>query len=208
MPAIDVVRWLDDQGGRVTSALDDLLGLVPPPAGARPAVDWPAVDWPEVERALGVRLPADYKGIVEAYGPGQFDDFLTLYQPATRFLTIDLAYQAENRRAVLAQLLEDLPYAPEELLPVAGTDNGDIVYWVLEEPADPESWTITGNEARHTSWPRFDGGLAEFLYAVLSRRLSFPIFPDGFPSPAPRFQPQGAPDPALIARLRTQGLYR
>jgi hypothetical protein len=191
----------------MTSALNELVGLVAPPAGPRPQIDWPGV-----ESVLSFRLPADYKSVIETYGSGQFDAFLTLYQPVTPFLTIELGYQAKRQSEILAHLRasgsEHIPFVEGELLPVAGTDNGDTVYWVREDPNDPESWTITGNEARNTAWPRFPGGIADFLVAVLSRRTRFPIFPEDFPSRRPQFEPETEPDPVRVARLRAQGLYR
>jgi hypothetical protein len=130
----------------------------------------------------------------------------------TPLLSIELGYQAMRQSEILAHLrasgLEHIPFSEGELLPVAGTDNGDTLYWVLEDPSDPESWTITGNEARNTVWPRFPGGIVDLLLAVLSRRTRFPIFPKNFPSRSPQFQPDGEPDPVLVARLRSQGLYR
>ena len=190
------------------SALLELLQLVPPPATAQAEIDWSPV-----EAAVGLRLPADYKNLIEIYGPGQFDRFLTVYQPATQFLTTELAYQARRKSEILAQLRdngrEHIPFAEGTLLPVAGTDNGDTIYWVTENADDPDSWTITGNEARNTIWPRFAGGITGFLYSVLSRQIRFPIFPKDFPSSRnPRFRPTGEPDPKWVARLRAQGLYR
>ncbi|XVU30283.1 hypothetical protein ACQPZJ_25300 [Actinoplanes sp. CA-054009] len=189
------------------SAVNELLQLVPPPAGARAEIDWHSV-----EEAVGLRLPGDYKSLVEVYGPGQFDRFLTVYQPVTPFLTIELAFQARRKAQILAQLRgngrERIPFADGALLPVAGTDNGDTVYWVTEDAGDPDAWSITGSEARGTVWPRFPGGVTDFLYAVLSRRTRFTIFPADFPGREPRFSPKGEPDPVWVARLRAQGLYR
>jgi hypothetical protein len=187
--------------------LNKLVELVRPPA--YPGVD---VNWADVETVIGLGLPADYKNLVENYGSGQFDRFLTVYQPVTPFLTIELAFQARRKDEILAQLRasgrEHIPFVADKLLPVAGTDNGDTVYWVIERPDDPDSWTITANEARNTVWPQFPGGITDFLYAVMSRQIRFPIFPRDFPSSNPRFRPQGEADPKRIARLRAQGLYR
>lgn len=190
------------------SALDMLVELVRPPA--KQAGD---VDWAEVERSIGVRLPIDYKLLIETYGHGQFDGFLTVYQPVTPFLTIELSFQARRQQEIPAQLRaggrEQIPFGEGTLLPVAGTDNSDTVYWVLRSPDDPASWTITANEARGTRWPEFAGGITDFLYAILSRQVRFPIFPKDFPSSrTPAFGPLGAPDPRRVAVLRAQGLYR
>ncbi|NGO80158.1 hypothetical protein G6045_31540 [Streptomyces sp. YC504] len=39
------------------------------------------VDWAEVEARLGTSLPADYKQLVEVFGAGVFDDWISLDQP-------------------------------------------------------------------------------------------------------------------------------
>jgi len=187
--------------------LDDLVSLVSPPDSIRIVVDWDAV-----EADLGTRLPKDYKAVIDTYGPGTFDDFLSVFQPVTPFLTIELAYQSRRSAEILNYLQDQahefIPFALADLLAVACTDNGDTIYWVKEPSDEPDSWTITGNAARNTTWPCFSGGLAAFLYEVLSSRLRYPIFPDDFPGQQPRFTPQGRPDPRRVAGLREQGLYR
>lgn len=57
--------------------------------------------------------------------------------------------------------------------------NLDTLYRVTEPAGEPDAWTITGNGARNTQWPRFPAGLAAFLRAVLSGELRFSIFPPG-----------------------------
>jgi hypothetical protein len=60
----------------MTSALDELVDLVPPPAAPH------HIDWPRVESVLGFRLPADYKSVIEMYGPGRYDQFLRSFSPS------------------------------------------------------------------------------------------------------------------------------
>ncbi|WP_229068898.1 hypothetical protein [Actinoplanes sp. DH11] len=80
---------------------------------------------------------------------------------------------------------------------------------MIERPGEPDTWTITATEARGMMWPRFPGGIIEFLYAILSRRTTFALFPKDFPGRRPpRFTPSGEPDPKWVAMLRAQGLYR
>jgi hypothetical protein len=174
--------------------VDDLVALVPPPQHTDREIDWYAV-----EAELGTRLPRDYKTLVELYGPGSFDNFLTVFQPVTPFLTVQLAYRARRSAEILGR---------PELMPVAGTDNGDTLYWLKQPAGEPDAWTITGNGARNARWPQFPGGLVAFLSAVLSGELQFPIFPRGFPRQPPVFTPDGPADPRRIAKLRAQGLYR
>jgi hypothetical protein len=60
----------------VVSAIDELKALIPP---TRPPL--PELDWTSVEERLGLRLPLDYKRLIEAYGQGSFDGFLWVLQP-------------------------------------------------------------------------------------------------------------------------------
>ena len=53
-----------------TAAFGRLSGLVPPPASLRPQ------EWAPAEHVLGIELPVDYKQVVDAYGPGSFDEFI------------------------------------------------------------------------------------------------------------------------------------
>jgi SMI1-KNR4 cell-wall len=170
------------------SVRDDLMQLVPPPAEVSDA----AVDWEQLEASLGVELPGDYKWLISTYGPGKFDDFLYVLQPTSPFGPIRLEESAQRSTEILEQLAtgqrEVLPYAPRELMPVAKTDNGDTVYWVKKLGVDPGSWIIVGNGARNAKWPEFNGGIVDFLMAVLSGSRRFEIFPRSFPSAHPLFE--------------------
>ncbi|MFG2313653.1 SMI1/KNR4 family protein [Streptomyces tendae] len=172
------------------TARDNLVRTVPPP----PDVD-SRVDWPRVEQDLGVSLPDDYKWLVERYGPGSFDGFLHVFQPAVPVATVRLVDRAERAAEILDQLREGgetLPYPTDELLAVGATDNGDTIYWVTRPEDAPNSWTITANGARNTKWPHFDGGLVEFLAAVMSGAYKMDVLPRSWPGPEPRFAPYPA----------------
>jgi hypothetical protein len=162
-------------------ALEQLRTLAPPPARAptRP-------DWVGVETRLGLRLPRDYQALVETYGCGKFDEYLVVYTPGSPYDTIDLESQlacGAERLAVYRDHDEQLPHAVEHLLDIAGTDNGESIYWVRRPGMEPDDWTIVVNAARDwIDWPAFDGGLVEFLAAVLSSEHRCDAFPDDFPS--------------------------
>lgn len=169
------------------SGRDELMQLVPPP------LEMPAapVDWEQLEASLGSVLPADYKWLIGVYGPGKFDDFLFVLQPDSPFAPIRLVDSAQRSVEVLEQLSgrgEEIPYAPAVLMPVAKTDNGDTIYWVMQPASEPDSWTVVGNAARNTNWPEFDGGIVDFLVAVISGRRQFEIFPRSFPAEHPVFE--------------------
>jgi len=130
----------------------------------------------------------------------------------TPFLTVELAFQLTRQEEILQYLRdaghEVIPYPPGRLQAVAGTGNGDTLYWLREPRDNPDAWTIVGNPARDQRWPHFDGGLVEFLVAVLSRRIKFEIFPRDFPGRRPVFTPSTPADDRAVASLRAQGLYR
>lgn len=182
----------------MTTAREELLRLVPPPTDA--AVG--AVDWERVEDELGVPLPDDYKWLSERYGPGGFDDFMTILHPHSQFWPTRLVDAAERAAELLEQMPESLqkkvPYRIDHLLAVGKTDNGDTIYWVTEPEAASDEWTVTANGARNTKWPHFDGGVVEFLVAVLSGTTRMDVFPGDFPSARPAFAPE--PDPETVRR--------
>lgn len=104
---------------------EDLVRLVQPPV--RQSV---AIDWASVEYALGVRRPDDYKRLAEVYGLGSFDDFIHIFQPQSRYDTIDLIKQRAADQDNLQSFVthgEELPCDPSMLLPAGRTDNGETI---------------------------------------------------------------------------------
>ncbi|MFJ2832703.1 SMI1/KNR4 family protein [Streptomyces sp. NPDC087263] len=178
------------------TAQDDLLRLMPPIDDVE--VD---VDWPQIEDALGVVLPDDYKWLVERYGPGSFNEFLYILQPSSPFYPTRLVESADRAAEILDDLREsggNIPYETNELLPVGKTDNGDIVYWVTRPEDAPNSWTVVANGARNMKWPHFDGGIVDFLVAVLSGAHRVDVFPNDFVRAEPVFE--GYPSPGARRR--------
>ncbi|HEV8562248.1 MAG TPA: hypothetical protein VGR06_38500 [Actinophytocola sp.] len=170
----------------MTSALDQLIALVPP---GRPAS--PRTDWSTVERSLGAGLPEDYKRLVDAYGPGSFDGFLWLVQPMPGSHLDLLARQdtAQSNLRTLAEMGEELPYPPDRLMAWAVSSDGDTCYWLRDPEADPDNWTVVANESRGPSWDQFTGTATEFLLAILSGTFTSEALPEDFPSDEPTFEP-------------------
>ncbi|WP_217549183.1 SMI1/KNR4 family protein [Streptomyces sp. GbtcB6] len=179
------------------TAREELLRLVPPPEEAAAEIDWESV-----EDELGISLPDDYKWLAERYGSGSFDQFMTILHPSSRFYPTRLVDAAERSAEILEQMPDSLkrkvPYEIDELLAVGKTDNGDTIYWITNPEEDPNAWTVTANGARNTKWPHFDGGIVEFLVAILSRVTRLDVFPSDFPHPHPAFTPD--PDPSALRR--------
>lgn len=175
------------------TALDDLIRLVPPPPTVTPA-NWAALVLPG-----GARPPADYRALVDVYGPGSFDGFLWVLQPTSPNRYLDLTYQSEGQLDALRVLRDDgqeMPYEIDDpashLVAWAMTDNGDGIYWRRQAGAPSEAWTVVVNEGRGPDWDAYDGPATQFLLDVLTRRVTIDVFPEDWPSASPRFEGQGA----------------
>lgn len=172
--------------------LTKLKQICPPPTSPAPA---PVEDWESIEQRLGIKLPEDYKQLVEEYGLGSFNDFIYLYQPNARLDTIDIEKMSKVVRTALKESRMrgryPVPYDPD-LLQLAGvTDNGEYLFWVVEPEASPSSWKIAVNEARGDRWFMFDGDLTSFLLNVITGRTIVPMFPNDFVDDSPTFEPYG-----------------
>ncbi len=157
-----------------------LTQLCPPPPNTTDPIDWAAV-----EARLGMRLPEDYKELASAYGPGRFADYLYIFYPQARSAYVDLTGPMPAR--IRDQLHKDyiqgshpVPYDPQHLFLMGGTDNGEYLFWVTEPSEAPNSWRIAINEARGPRWFTFDGNLITFLTSVLTGETDVPQFPKDF----------------------------
>jgi hypothetical protein len=137
------------------SALDDLITLVPPPESPPPIGEW-ALD-----------LPADYRALIERYGPGNLAG-LRLLVPGHPREDLDITRQVQRQRWALQSLIDQgirMPYEPKDLLPWGIDESGNVVWWHTEG-----DWDVVANEARGPEWHRHDGGAVSFLVALLSGR--------------------------------------
>ncbi|BBC34895.1 hypothetical protein SGFS_061890 [Streptomyces graminofaciens] len=173
-------RW----GGPSADAYDRLVRLVAPPAVAVEAHG----DWDAVESSLGVRLPGDYRRMVETYGWGEFCDFLYLRTPFGTSAHNGLAWQAGRETGVPEWDRERYPYplrpAPGALLLWGRTMDADRLCWLTE--GEPEEWPVV-------VWSR-DGwyethatGAAGFVGGWAGATLTSPLLVDMEPDLAPWF---------------------
>jgi SUKH superfamily protein len=152
--------------------------LIGPPPEREEAAEEPR-DWDEVEEELGVRLPADYKRLVDAYGVLDVDSVIRLIAPE------DIPDEQANRDDDLEDWdgTEDVDEAvepplvkPGGLLICADNEHLHNVLWDTTDP-DPDRWTIVHIdhelEPNHTP---FAGTLTEFVVALLTCR--FPAGPE------------------------------
>jgi hypothetical protein len=133
------------------SALDELIALAPPPD------EVPPVDWDTAPA-----LPDDYRALVDRYGAGSFAG-LGILVPGHPNRFLDLLRQIEPQRDALRTI--ETPHPPDELLPWAIDENGNVAWWWTGD------WSVLANEARGPEWLRFDGTATEFIAGVLAGRV-------------------------------------
>lgn len=134
------------------------------------------VDWTAVETRLGTVLPGDYKGLVERFGYGAFDGYLSLLLPDGPPGSLDIV-EFNEFWARCAGVDGDGPWEPYRLYPAPGgllqwasTEQRTSFYW-LTEGSDPDRWPILVTDDAYTEWDRFDGSTAEFVYRLLTDPL-------------------------------------
>ena len=105
-----------------------------------------------------------------------------------------VAGSATSLASLRAAPRSNVPYTEGELVPVAKTDNMDVVYWVRRPADDANKWTIAVLEGGGVTWAQFDGGIVDYLGATFDGSFRVPFLPEDFPSDDLAFQP--APEAA------------
>lgn len=167
--------------------IDDLKRVCPPPEAARVSL---RETWNDFEQHYGLRLPEEYKQVVETYGTGAFKTFIYVFQPTHENQWLDLESMTDSTaNSFRSQYLRGTlrtPVDPSRLHVIGGTDNGDRIYYVIEdESTSPDLWKIAVNESDSHEWFSYDGGLTEFIYEFVTGLISVPMFPedlDEFPA--------------------------
>ena len=173
--------------------IDDLAQVLAPP---NVPVETPSKDdWLATTQRLGVALPDDYVSFVSQFGTGCIDGFLWVFNPVAGNQYVNLhdcldseseAFAYSKDRGFAYRPLEPFPERPG-LIPCAATDNGDALYWIVQ--GEPNTWSVAVGAARGPSFEVFELSLVPFLCALLSGTIRCSVFPEGFPSDAPRFEP-------------------
>lgn len=154
-------------------AVEELTGLVSPPATAQPRT------WTETEERLGTALPQDYKDLIDTYGGGVFDETIWILEPDCADQDYDLVAVAAEQAEVLENLWGGGEPKPAELaadgtnvLPFAYIEGtGAYLYWLIGETAKPDEWTVLVNEGRGPEWEHHPVSVAAFVAGVLTGRI-------------------------------------
>ncbi|MET4656637.1 hypothetical protein ABID80_000329 [Streptomyces sp. PvP037] len=157
---------MSDRGG-----LAGLVGLLPPPAGAGVMVEWEAV-----QRAWELVFPSDFKGFLACYGDGLAGLDLSVLVPSTvtpetcdepgaplggmGFIT------ADSRATWVDTEPTGIDAAADDLVTWGASSSADLYCWLTH--GAPEDWPVVLFSHGDDTWTRFDCGMTEFLYRVLS----------------------------------------
>lgn len=186
----DVILGSMDHSARITA----FTGLVGPPPGPAPAVDWAAVEgW------LGTPLPGDYKALVSAYGAAEIGGpgaAIRLHPPCVstdgRFEYAAWIVETHRHSAIRPGMFtaRRRPFLPEEggLLAFATTRSGDHLLWNTGASDDPDEWPVTlmtTNVAVGVSepWVDYEVPFLELLFTLLRTGVPHPGEPGGLLGP-------------------------
>jgi len=170
------------------NSLKELVEVLAPPESP---LEVPAEsDWSRCKRDLGM-LPSDFIDFLSIYGTGTIDEFLWIFNPASKneFLEFESSIRRilEALRETASQFPGDFPMPiypdPGGFLPFGTSDNGDTLFWVTE--GEPDEWKVAVMGPRSPDVFHFSGGMVEFLTQVLLRKVSCDRFPDDFPGDPP-----------------------
>jgi hypothetical protein len=154
------------------ATIDDLVRLVPPPEAPVDAIG----DWALVEADLGLELPSDFRTLIQRYGRGQFQSFITPLMPFGQdaTLVVEARRLQKDDQPFREDYPQSCPYAvypePGGLLPWAGTDNGDRICWFTE--GRPDTWTTVIWNPRDCDYDAHAVGAVTFLHGWLSGQIS------------------------------------
>jgi len=171
--------------------LDSLVHLCPPPVGkhARPGSVSGA-------GAGGTKLtlPLSHARLLEAYGPGSFNDFLWIYEQDCPNPWLDITQRSRETTRLLSRkqipeirsLLSHFGSNPSLLIQWGATDNADEIFWIPE--GDPEEWPTLIVEAGQLSFQIVRQNSLELLLGLLEGTLDCPFFPEEFLTHPPAFE--------------------
>lgn len=132
-----------------------------------------SIDWESTTRALGTPLPSEFREFVEAFAPGEFQDWLRVLHPSEagspEQFRDQLLAQVENLRHDAEEQPGEVRLYPAEggLIPWATVNSLPSVCW---RPVgdDPDLWPVVVCEEFGEPWPEYHLTTAAFLAAVLT----------------------------------------
>ncbi len=132
------------------------------------------MDWEQIERTTGLAFPADYRELVELYGGGEIDEYLSVSTPPVPRLAVRRSPGQGRARSLgpgprgVGRLLPEGALPP--LLPFADSASSDVAFWLREGAPDGWRAAVFRRQTPHgtSRWTVFDGGVAALCVAALT----------------------------------------
>lgn len=174
-------------------ATNRLATLVNPPQN--PSDPGVGKVWAEIEP--GLCFPSDYVDFINNYGSGRLADFLVIFNPFSTNENVNFFDQSRLVAEDLSELnASDPSYynfplypAPNGLIAVGVTDNGDYIFWVVDSKKDSDLWGVAIIASRSPDIEYFESNLTSTLAGILSGNLKSDSFPSLFSRGGVKFDP-------------------
>jgi hypothetical protein len=168
-----------------------LFTIVPPPETPKETGSPKA--WEKIDQRLGLTLPQDYKDIIDHYGTGTFNNFITLYNPFAENESLNLfhALETHHRASQMAQHMIDSPWTalhPFELYPAhqgllpwgMATSFEKIFFWQIK--GAPKNWNTIFYNLRNGEYEVWKIPCADFLEGIFTGTIQSVLLPEFLPS--------------------------
>jgi hypothetical protein len=145
--------------------------------------------WDAVEAAIGTRLPADYKELIDRTGPVIIDKWLCLYGPSDADSSSSIVGSVADREDAWAEFREAGIELPERFFASGGrllafaAIESNYFYWHARPGVAADDWGVVFVDADLDGWHEFDISATECIYRVLTRDIQLYQFDDLFEGP-------------------------
>lgn len=176
----------------MTSSLQQLVeiaDLTPPPE---------LYDWAETERRLGVQVPVDYRGLIDAGGGGVWLDYIRTFTPVlgTRFRHVNLAEGARAWENLVDAWEDEVSRPPADfpagawLLRWASTGAGVSFYWEIGKDEAPGGYPIRASNRDGEDWVRYDMATCDLLLGIVNGEIQDEALNPSWLDPSKTFRPR------------------
>jgi hypothetical protein len=138
-------------------------------------------DWESLQTLVGFSFPQEFRDVVEAFPPGEFQSFFSLLHPAASDGPKSYAREIDGYAALLRTSATEpafpsatgsaFPYpiypAPGGVIPWA-TVGFDWLFCWLADGDDPDAWPVVVCDDHLSEWYLHDLSTADFLRALLT----------------------------------------
>jgi hypothetical protein len=172
-------------------SLEKLIRIASPPT--KPTETGSLKQWDHIQKRIGTVLPNDYKGYINRYGTGSFNNLIIPYNPFTQIESINLIqvldahHQADCKILRMAGTTWSAVH-PFKFFPAIGgvlpwgttTHFGEIFLWQVSGP--PDSWATITYNLHNGEYEVWKFPFATFLVKLFLKEIESVIFPGNFPT--------------------------